>query len=473
MRTMRAGDIAALINANGHSCELVGSPDTLVGPDVVIDSRQAGPGSIFVALPGEQVDGHDYLDQAAANGALLALVNQDRPAPLGVIRSADAQEALTALARGLVAMERERGMTTFAITGSSGKTSTKDLLAQILLTQGTTVSPVGSFNNELGTPLTACAVQADTRFLVAEMGSRGLGHISLLCSIVPPDIATVINVGTAHLGEFGSQETIAQAKGEIIEAASAWAVLNADDPLVNAMAGRAKARIARFSADDAATPRGDLVVRAGELMPDDLQRYGFTLHANGRKCRVQLKVVGRHQVTDALAAATAALAAGLPLDAVGAALDQATSRSPWRMEVHELANGAAVINDAYNANPDSMAAALATLAQMRQARRAHRQQARAIAILGDMLELGEGAAELHHRLGQQAADLGIDEVYAVGGYADQVAEGVARSGGRAHVVTQSELVDRLELHEGDVVLVKASRGLRLEKVADQLIGEKE
>lgn len=489
MRTRTAAELAAMIQSAGVACAVAGNGEVIVGPDVIIDSRQASPGALFVALPGEQADGHDYLSQAARAGAAAAITSREVDAPIVQLVTADALSGLTALASRLHAEARARGLRTVAVTGSAGKTSTKDLLAQVLCAAGPTVSPVGSFNNEIGTPLTVCQVGDETAYLVSEMGSRALGDISHLCEIVRPTASIVLNVGTAHLGEFGSREAIAQAKGEIVEAldADGWAVLNADDPLVDAMAARTHAHIARFTVGSANQPEAELVVRADDLVADDLDRFAFTLTVvdsarrgelaapdgpAGRvqSARVQLRVLGRHQVTDAAAAATAALAVGVPLETVAQALSQATPRSPWRMELHELLSGAAVINDAYNANPDSMTAALRTLAAIADRRRATYPGARAIAVLGDMLELGEDAADLHHRVGVLAAELGVDEVLAIGEFATQMAAG---AGGRGQVVGVDSAAASLRLRPGDVVLVKASRGMRLEQVADQLVREVE
>lgn len=459
-------------------CLMIGDPTVLVGPDVVIDSRRATAGSLFVALPGERVDGHDYLDDAAAAGATAAITSgQIDGVPVVQLATVDAQRGLTALARSLHAEARAGGLRTVAITGSSGKTSTKDLLAQVLAVAGPTVSPVGSFNNELGTPLTVCQIDDQTAFLVSEMGARSRGDIAHLCSIVVPSAAIVLNVGTAHLGEFGSQEAIAAAKGEIVEALdeAGWAILNADDPLVDAMASRTRARIARFTLSDQPV-EAEIVVRAVDLVADDLDRFGFTLIATGtdgstQQARVQLRVLGAHQVIDAAAAAAAGFALGLPLDQIAAALNQATNRSAWRMELHELPSGAAIINDAYNANPDSMAAALRSLAAIGQRRRAAHPQSRTIAVLGDMLELGPDADAHHRQVGELAARLGISELIAIGEFAAEVVDGTIGAGGRGRVVNAEEAAESIELAPTDVALVKASRGLELNKLVDQLVGK--
>lgn len=467
MQTTTARELARLTGAR-----LVGDPDAVVGPDVVIDSRVASLGSLFVALPGERVDGNDFAVTAVGSGAGAVLVNRRLGLPVPELVTADTAAALANLATGLVAGAIDAGLVSIGITGSSGKTSTKDLIAQVLASFGPTVAPVGSANNEIGVPLTACRIDASTRFLVSELGARGQGHVAWLCGIVRPSVGAVLNVGHAHLGEFGSVDAIAQAKGELVESLpeSGWAVLNAEDVRVAAMAGRTRARIATFSTSGA-PGSGELRVWADGIAADALQRPAFTLHAAGTvsgTAAVQLQVSGAHQVANALAAAAVALSQGMTVAAVADALGRAVPRSRWRMELAERGDGLLVVNDAYNANPDSMAAALRTVAGMR------RYGGRLIAVLGDMLELGPGAATEHRAVGQLAADLGFDQVVVLGEFAGDLAAGFA-SGGTAAV----EAADREEAVRvvattafgPDVVLVKASRGLALETVAEQLGAE--
>lgn len=446
-----------------------GDRDVAVGPDVVVDSRLATPGALFVALPGERVDGHDFAATAAAAGATAALVARPTGADLTEIHVDDPLLALAALARALVDAARAKGLRTVAITGSSGKTSTKDLLAQVLETAGQTVAPRGSFNNEIGTPLTALTLTSETRYLIAEMGARGAGHIRSLTGIVPPDVGVVCNVGSAHLGEFGSVEGIAQAKGELVEAVTAdgWAVLNADDPRVLAMASRTPGQVLLVSAT--AKPEAERAVWAEDVRADPQERYRFVLHATGAQPQpVQLQVTGRHMVANAVCAAGAAVALGVPLDVVAGALSIATSRSAWRMDVRERADGVTIVNDAYNANPDSVRAALDTVSRMTAAR----PNARLFAVLGDMLELGPNAADEHAAIGRYAGEGGAHLVLAIGEHADELVAGVIAGGGAARGVdTKGEVVAQLaDLQPGDVVLVKASRGVGLETVAGDLLG---
>ncbi len=454
------------------SGQVIGDSDAPVGPDVVVDSRLVTEGALFVALPGERVDGHDYVATAAASGAAAALVSVPQGSSLPQIQVADPVAALAALARTQVDAAKERGLRTVAITGSSGKTSTKDLLAQVLEAAGETVAPRGSFNNEIGTPLTALKISPSTRFLVAEMGARGPGHIRSLTGIVPPDVGVVCNVGTAHLGEFGSVEGIAQAKGELVEAvpAGGWAVLNADDPRVLAMASRTTAQVMLVSATG--DPGSEHAVWAEEVHADAAERYGFELRATAQQPQpVQLLVTGRHMVANALCAAGAAVALGLPLDLVARALSGATSRSVWRMDVRDRADGVTVVNDAYNANPDSMRAALDTVSRMAARRRQTIPGARLYAVLGDMLELGPDAAEEHTAIGRHAAESGVDLVLAVGDHADDLVAGAAAAGTAGRSLGSKDLaVSELALSPGDVVLVKASRGVGLETVAAELLG---
>ena len=461
--------LVELIRATGGRLVRAPKGEGLVGPDVVIDSRRATPGALFVAIPGERVDGHDYLAAAASGGAVAALTGRDVDADLPQVIVDDPIAGLARLARHVVDRERARGLVVVGVTGSSGKTSTKDLIGQVLNASAATVVPPGSFNNEIGAPLTACRVDAETRFLVSEMGARGVGHIRALAEVTPPDIGVVLNVGHAHVGEFGSVAGIAQAKGELVEAldAAGWAVLNADDPLVRAMSQRTGARIAAFSSTT--EPLGaELRVWASDISADDQQRHAFTLHAAGAaigSAPVTLGVLGRHNVDNAVAAATVALAAGLDLAEIAAALTSARSQSRWRMELTTRPDGLTILNDSYNANPDSMAAALRSLVGLR------RPGGRLVAALGDMLELGETADSAHREVGELAARLGVDEVVAIGDHGTEVVSGVAAGGGRGQYLgSKDELTHHLRATLGprDVVLVKASRGLALETVASAL-----
>ena len=459
--------------------ELAGDGSVIVTGSVQVDSRALGAGDLFVALPGERVDGADYLPAAAAAGAVGALSTRPDPA-LACVVVPDPVAALGRLAHAVHQRLAQGGLITVGITGSSGKTSTKDLLGQVLAAAGPTVSPQGSFNNDIGLPLTVLTADARTRFLVLEMGSRGPGHIARLCRVARPEFGVVLNVGSAHLGEFGSAEVIATSKGELVEAlpAGGTAVLNADDPRVLGMAPRTSARVVTTGV---AAPAD---VRAVDVQLDDSARPRFTLVAAGEEHPVVLQVVGAHQVPNALSAAAAALAAGLPPADVAQALTAAGPRSRWRMEVSRRADGLTVVNDAYNANPESMRAALAALTRLPGRRR--------IAVLGAMGELGPGADAAHARLGRDAVRAGVDLLVSVGPDAIGVHTGALAersAGGRAtnddgaqedgpldsllHVPDR-EAARRLladQLGAGDVVLVKASRSYGLEQLAADLLGD--
>ena len=467
MEPTRASQLARLAGAR-----VLGDPDALVGPDVVIDSRAATPGSLFVALPGERVDGHDFAAAAVAAGAAAVLCSRPVNVSVPQLIAADAATALADLATGIVGGAIAAGLVSVGVTGSSGKTSTKDLMAQVLAAAGPTVAPPGSANNEIGVPLTACRVEASTRFLVSELGARGRGHIAWLCGIVHPSVGAVLNVGHAHLGEFGSVDAIAEAKGELVEALpeTGWVVLNADDARVAAMANRTHARIARFSTVGDPGP-GELRVWADDVTADPFQRAAFRLHAEGAQAGtagVTLRVSGGHQVANALAAAAVGLSQGMSVEAVAEALSRATSRSRWRMELAERPDGLLVVNDAYNANPDSMAAALRAVAAMR------RDGGRLVAVLADMLELGPDAPAAHRTVGEIAATLGFDQVVVLGQFADDIAAGAHKGVARIdRVADRAEAVRVVATYAAgqDVVLVKASRGLALETVAEQLGAE--
>lgn len=466
MIAMTLTEIAAVVGGVAHG------ETTVTGP-AFVDSRAVEAGGLFVALVGERSDGHAYADAAVAAGAAAVLASRQVEAPCVVV--ADPVAALGKLARHVV--DNLPGCTVLAMTGSQGKTGTKDYLAQVLATAGPTVATAGNFNNEIGVPLTVLRATPDTRFLVVEMGARGIGHISYLCDIAPPHIAAVLNVGSAHLGEFGSQEAIAKAKGEIVEAlpADGVAVLNARDPLVAAMASRTRATVVtfgEFTLEDADTP----TLGFHDVRMDDFGRPSASVqwHDDALRetigMRWQLRELGRHQLENAAAAAAMALSAGLAFVDVALALQEATSISRWRMELHERPDGVTIINDAYNANPASMGAALHTLADIHE-----RSGRRTIAVLGEMKELGDGAAAEHAGVGAEAARRGVDVLLVVGEPAKPMVEGAASitswRGAAVHVEDRAAALAwlRENISAGDVVLVKASRGAALEWVAEGLL----
>lgn len=466
MIPMTASEIAALVGGRLADAD----PAAVVRGAATLDSRAVEPDGLFVALRGEHVDGHDFARSAIEAGAALVLAARATGAPSVVVE--DVSRALDTLAREVVA--RVEGVRVLALTGSQGKTSTKDLLAQVLAAEGPTVATAGNFNNELGVPLTLLRTTADTRFLVVEMGARGVGHIAHLCSVARPDVAAVLNVGTAHLGEFGSRADIARAKGEIVEGlpSDGTAVLNADDDLVAPMAARTAARVRQFGL---AGERSAADVRADDVLVDDvtldeLGRPRFVLVEGAARHAVELQTLGRHQAVNAAAAAALARAVDVPLDRIAAALSAASRASAWRMELHEV-GGVVVLNDAYNANPESMRAALRTLGDIGAGGAAPR---RTIAVLGVMRELGEDSEAAHEELGAHVVALGVDRLVVVGEEAAGIARGALAAGGATEVVVldsrdaAQEWVRR-HVRAPDVVLVKASRGAALEHVADALL----
>ena len=451
MIPMTLHQVADVVGGKVH-----GDADVLVTGGAYVDTRSSEPGGLFVAVVGERLDGHDY-----AAGAHAVLGSRPTEAPTVVVD--DPVVALGRLARHVV---DEVAPLVVALTGSQGKTGTKDYLAHLLAGAGPTVATRGNHNNEIGVPLTVLEATAQTRHLVVEMGARGIGHIGYLCTLAPPRVAAVLNVGTAHLSEFGSREQIAVAKGKIVEAlpSDGRAVLNADDPLVARMAERTDAPVLTFG------EHSD--VRFGDVRLDDLGRPGFVLEHAGARHEVTLTQSGAHQVANATAAAALALAAGLDLGAVAERLATARPASRWRMELHERGDGLVVVNDAYNANPASMAAAIEALAGI-----AGRRPGRGIAVLGVMLELGPEAEQAHLDVGRRAAEAGVDVVVTVGEQAALIARGAgAVAGWRGRTVETAGRDEALSwvrnnVAAGDVVLVKASRGAALEHVADGLLTE--
>jgi len=473
----------------GRLCDIspAEAETTHVTGTVEFDSRAVTQGGLFLALPGARSDGHDFAPAAVASGAAAVLAARPVGVPAIVVPPAPPADAragllehdadgsgaavLAALGRlaGAVAADlTQRGLRIVGITGSSGKTSTKDLIAAVLRPLGEVVAPPGSFNNELGHPWTVLRAGEGTDFLVLEMSARHRGNIAALAAIAPPSIAAVLNVGTAHLGEFGSREAIAETKGELVEALgpSGVAILNADDAAVAAMASRTSARVVTVGRAPTAQ------IRADDVVLDELARPGFTLRAPAGSVHVQLAVHGEHQVGNALTAAAVGLECGASLQQVAAALAGAAPASRHRMEVVTRPDGVTVINDAYNANPDSMRAGLQALAVM-----ARNGGHRSWAVLGEMGELGEDSITEHDRVGRLAVRLDISRLVVVGTGRPMSAmhHGAVMEGSWGSESTMVPDADaalallRAELSPGDVVLVKASNAAGLGSMAEALV----
>lgn len=465
MIALSLAEIAEIVGGKTHD---IPDPAILVTGSVVIDSRAVEPGSLFAAFRGDKADGHDYAERAVAQGAVAVLAARPVPAPAIVVD--DVQAALGRLARAVV---KRLGTQVVALTGSAGKTSTKDLIAQVLRRKAPTVFTPGSLNNEIGLPLTALTATAETEHLVLEMGARGIGHIRYLTELTPPRIGLVLNVGTAHIGEFGGREQIALAKGELVESlppaeGGGIAVLNADDPLVRAMSTRTRARVVLYG------EAADAAVRAENVRLTEHGQPSFTLHTPTGCSDVTMRLYGEHHVSNALAAAAVAHELGMPVDEIALALSEAGTLSRWRMEVTERPDGVTIVNDAYNANPESMRAALRALAAMGESARA--KGGRTWAVLGMMAELGDEALAEHDAVGRLAVRLNVGRLVAVGGReASWLQLGAYNEGSwgeeSVHVSDARAAVDllRSELRPGDVVLVKASRSVGLEKVAEALL----
>ncbi|PAU66940.1 UDP-N-acetylmuramoyl-tripeptide--D-alanyl-D- alan ine ligase [Bifidobacterium italicum] len=492
MMRMKLGQAARavdgrLINAGGATAEEVVA-------DVVTDSRKAAEGSLFVAIAGEHVDGHDFVARAEAQGALAAIVDHeimDTPCPQIVVR--DTVEALGLLAQANLRMRRESRapFTVVGITGSVGKTTTKDLLKALLSTLGRTVAPVGSFNNEIGLPLTALEVDERTRYLIAEMGANHLGEIAHLTTIAPPDVAVVLKVGVAHLGEFGSVEHIAQAKSEIVRGLlnDGVSVLNADDARVAAMSAIAPGRVVWFGLEHAQAHDEDGYVAADDVALDDLGRPVFTIvDAGGVEQRVTLGIGGAHNVMNALAAAAVARLEGMPLGRIADVLSAVTTVSPHRMAVSEVVHDGGrftLIDDSFNANPDSMRAGIDGLVAWRAQEDT---QPYRVAVLGAMLELGDDEGRAHRDVGRYAIETGADALIAVGadgdGHLNTLAQAIADGARGAlgpgdarpvaavtNTTDADEAVRRLNAAHADMaVLLKGSHASGLSALATRWTG---
>ncbi|MBJ8343210.1 UDP-N-acetylmuramoyl-tripeptide--D-alanyl-D-alanine ligase [Antrihabitans sp. YC2-6] len=487
MIALTLAEVAEIVGGELHD---VADPDVRITGTVEFDSRKVTAGGLFLALPGARVDGHDHAAAAIAAGAVAVLAARPVGVPAIVVAplaeidtnamalehdedgsGAGVLAALGKLARGVVDRLAANGLRVVGVTGSSGKTSTKDLLAAVLAPLGPVIAPPGSFNNELGHPWTVLRADEGTRFLVLELSARGPGHVAALAETAPPNIGVVLNVGTAHLGEFGSREVIAQAKGELVEALSdaGVAVLNADDQLVAAMATRTGAKVVLVGQDSQAD------VRAVDIRLDDEARASFTLETATGSVPVTLAVHGEHQVGNALSAAAVAIECGADLETIAAALGGAKAASVRRMDVQTRADGVTVVNDSYNANPDSMRAALKALVSM--ARSDPANPRRTWGVLGEMGELGPDSVVEHDAIGRLAVRLAVSRLIVVGtgrpSHAMHQGAVMEGSWGNESILVPDipaaiALLER-ELEPGDLVLVKASQSIGMWAVADHLL----
>lgn len=458
MIAMTLGEIATVVGGAVSSAD---AGVTVTG-EAFRDSREPSAGGLYVALVGDRVDGHDFAAAALDAGASAALAA--RPVPVPAVVVDDVLDALGRLARHV--RGKLRDLTVVGVTGSQGKTSTKDMLAATLRCVGETVATAESLNNEIGLPLTTLRATQSTRYLVVEMGARGHGQISYLTDIVAPTVGLVLNVGRAHLSEFGDQEGIARAKGELVEALGpdGLAVLNADDQRVSAMAERTPASVLTFGR------AGGADVRLGKVRPDHHGHPELRLTWRDESVDLTLRYVGEHHAGNAAAAAAVALGLGMDLDSVARSLSTTEPLSKWRMAVSTSPEGIVVVNDAYNANPDSMRAAVKALTDIAQGHSG----ARTFAVLGEMLELGDSSEAEHRAVGSTVARLGVSRLVAVGRAAEpaQLAAAAETSwqGTASSVADAAAALDLLrgELRQGDVVLVKASRAAGFEGLAAAL-----
>lgn len=446
MITLTAGEIALLVGG-----EVFCDKDLLVSKAPVFDSRLATPGCFFLALKGENADGHDFAADAYRNGSMLSLTSERIDGPCIVV--SDVLEALSILATFV--RKRLDKLIVIGITGSQGKTSTKDLLTHMLGAVGPTVAPAGSFNNDLGLPITLLQCDDRTRFCILELGARHVGDIARLCEIAKPNIGVVLTVGTAHIGEFGSQEVIAKTKSELIQSLDkdGIAILGTYDEFTPKMASLHQGQVILFG------EKADTQVRAADVEMRE-GRPHFDLVTPAGRDAVGMRAVGAHQVSNALAVAAVGTALSLPLELIASSLSTGEIDSKWRMELHESAD-LLIINDAYNANPESMGAALRALALFAQERGGS-----AWAFVGKMNELGQTQAPQSAAIGALAVELGIDHLVEIDApeYGEPVGAMVVHH--RRSIESALDLVEYLA--PGDVVLVKASRSQGFEVLAESL-----
>jgi UDP-N-acetylmuramoyl-tripeptide--D-alanyl-D-alanine ligase len=462
----------------GQVCEIVGGK--LIGDPSIrlsgisIDSRETHSGDLFASIIGERVDGHDFIEQASKAGVTAFLTSREVTGDQVVVpASPDALDPVIHAIATLSAHVRTsmNGVEVIGVTGSSGKTSTKDMIGQVLSHVGVTHAPAGSLNNELGLPLTLLSAPVNAKYLVAEMGMRGLGHITHLCTLAQPTIGVVTNVGHAHIGEVGRIEGIAEAKSELVMAipATGFVILNADDERVVAMRALTEATVLTFGFSNTAD------VRAENLELTPAGSYNFDLVCAGERTPTSIPILGEHNVINALAAAAVGLAVGMEVKDIANALTTLKQMSKWRMEVIQLPGNLTIINDAYNANPESLTAALQTLTAIPA-------RGQTFAILGKMHELGDASEAIHAQIAKLAVELGVTHVVAVGELANSYSLPALTSNASNGDLSVSKAQESVwlpdsdkacdyivkQVNSGDILLFKASRAEHFEVLAEQI-----
>ena len=453
--------------ANAISGQIKGDESIVVTGSVETDSRLVKAGSLFVAKPGEDTDGHLFARAAKDSGAVAVIVERwldDVALPQILVK--DAVLALGELAKYVLAAIRSKtDLKVIGVTGSNGKTTTKNMLREILCKVGATIAPIESYNNEVGAPYSILQTSLETKFLVVELGAGGPGSIDYLAQIARPNIGVVLKVGLAHVGEFGGIEKTAQIKSELVRALGndGIAVLNADDGYVADMAKLTSAKKVWFGTVGEAEYRA-----SGQTVSID--GTSFTLHwPNGAHNQIKLQILGEHHVMNALAALTVADLLQVPRPVAVAAISAMPLAERWRMQVLNRSDGVTIVNDAYNASPDSTKAALQTLAQLGKSGR------RTIAILGEMAELGSESREQHDAIGRLVVRLNIDQLVVVGVGAKLIHMGAEQEGSWAGESKFFESIDealayvRGMLRAGDLVLVKSSKSANLRHLGDNLM----
>jgi len=461
MIRVSAGELQSVLGA-----KLVGDEKIEVTASVETDSRLVGSGSLFIAKPGEQADGHDFVADAKQKGAVLAIVQRPVDVEIAQLVVPDSVEALGKLAAWLIKVLKSKGkLRVVGITGSNGKTTTKNMLGAILPQLGKTIAPIESFNNKVGAPISILRADLETQFLVVEMGAEGLGSIAYLAKMATPDIGVILKVGMAHAGEFGGIENTARIKGELAEAieADGQLVLNSDDGMVSAMSLKTKAEVHFFGTNQEAEFSASEITLTKTGTSFDLR------WPDGDKTSVQLRILGEHHVMNALAAATVANLLGASKSQIVSALEAMELAERWRMQRFVRPDGVTIINDAYNASPDSMKAALQTLAQL------GKMGSKTIAVLGEMAELGEYSIHEHDSIGRLVVRYNIDQLVVVGAGAKLIHMGATQEGSwdgeSQFFLSIAEALEYLRgiLADGNTVLVKSSKSANLRFLGDDLM----